>query len=110
MQTTFDVLVDPHRRQILALLRSRPHAVGELVEHTGLAQSGVSRHLRILREAGFVTVTREAQSRVYRLEPARFQELDQWLADYRTLWSRTLDALGDLLETLPSGTTKESDQ
>lgn len=110
MQTTFDVLVDPHRRHILALLRERPHAVGELVEQTGMAQSGVSRHLRVLREAGFVTVTRQAQSRVYQLEPARFEELDHWLNDYRQLWSRTFDALGNLLDTLPSQRETEIDR
>ena len=78
---------------MLALLRERPRAVGELVERLGLSQPGTSKHLRVLREAGLVRVRREAQHRVYELEPAPLAELDAWLAPYRERWTTSLDAL-----------------
>ncbi|MGC4192265.1 MAG: metalloregulator ArsR/SmtB family transcription factor [Thermomicrobiales bacterium] len=109
MQATFDVLVDPHRRQILSLLRDRPHAVGELVERTGLSQPGVSRHLRVLRETGFVSVVQKGQSRVYQLERMQFAELDRWLDDYRRLWSHAFDTLGKVLDTPQPITDEETD-
>jgi DNA-binding transcriptional ArsR family regulator len=86
-------LADPHRRTLLELLRERPRAVNELVERTGLSQPGTSKHLKVLREAGLVQVRREAQRRVYALEPGPLAELDVWLAPYRRLWSDSLDAL-----------------
>src|ERR671918_2149575 len=91
--TTFDVLAEPARRRILDLLRERPRAVGELVERLGMSQPGTSKHLRVLREAGLVQVRREAQRRVYTLEPGPLAELDVWLAPYRRLWNERLDAL-----------------
>ena len=99
----FEVLADPQRRRILELLRDRPRPVGELVALTRLSQPGVSKHLRIMREAGFVAVSRHAQQRVYRLEPQNFDQLDRWLSDYRALWSGTLDALVDYLDTSAGG-------
>jgi DNA-binding transcriptional ArsR family regulator len=86
-------LADPNRRTLLELLRERPRAVNELVERTGLSQPGTSKHLKVLREAGLVQVRREAQRRVYALEPGPLAELDVWLAPYRRLWSDSLDAL-----------------
>ena len=86
-------LADPHRRAMLALMLERPRPVNELVAHTGLSQPGTSKHLRVLREAGLVTVRRDAQRRVYALAPGPLAELDVWLAPYRRLWNDSLDAL-----------------
>jgi DNA-binding transcriptional ArsR family regulator len=97
----FDVLAEPRRRQILDLLRRRPHLVGELTDELGLSQPGVSKHLRALREAGLVEVRVDAQRRWYelRLEPLR--ELDAWLHPYRRLWDRALDDLETHLDAMP---------
>jgi DNA-binding transcriptional ArsR family regulator len=89
----FDVLVDPSRRRILDLLRQREHLVGELVEDLGLSQPGVSKHLRVLREAGLVRVRVDAQRRWYGLDPAPLAEVDRWLAPYRRYWADRLDLL-----------------
>jgi DNA-binding transcriptional ArsR family regulator len=86
-------LADPHRRAMLALLLERPRPVNELVAHTGLSQPGTSKHLRVLREAGLVTVRQDAPRRVYELAPGPLAELDVWLAPYRRLWNDSLDAL-----------------
>jgi DNA-binding transcriptional ArsR family regulator len=90
---TFEVLAEPTRRRILDLLRERERSVGELVDRLALSQPGVSKHLRVLREAGLVEVRRDAQRRIYGLKPEPLGELDRWLAPYRILWSRRLDAL-----------------
>ena len=89
----FDVLVDPSRRRILDLLREREHLVGELVDDLGLSQPGVSKHLRVLREAGLVRVRVDAQRRWYGLEPLPLSEVDRWLAPYRRYWADRLDLL-----------------
>jgi DNA-binding transcriptional ArsR family regulator len=89
----FDVLTDPSRRRILDLLRAREHLVGELVEDLGLSQPGVSKHLRVLREAGLVRVRIDAQRRWYGLDPAPLAEVDRWLAPYRRYWADRLDLL-----------------
>ena len=91
--STWSALADPHRRAMLSLLLERPRPVGELVERLGLTQPGTSKHLRVLREAGLVHVRREAQRRVYGLEPGPLAEVDAWLAPYRHLWDERLDAL-----------------
>lgn len=91
--STFAALADPHRRAMLGLMLERPRAVGELVERLGLSQPGTSKHLRVLREAGLVQVRRDAQRRVYALDPGPLAELDVWLAPYRRLWNERLDAL-----------------
>ncbi len=101
MATAFAVLADPHRRQILDLLRIRDRAVGELVDQLGLSQPGVSKHLRMLREAGLVTVRHDAQRRWYGLRPEPLAEIDDWLAPYRAFWSDRLDALQRHLEENP---------
>jgi DNA-binding transcriptional ArsR family regulator len=95
----WSVLVDPHRRAMLELLRERPRVVSELVGELGLTQPATSKHLRVLREAGFVRVARDAQRRVYAIDPTPLAELDAWLAPYRRLWNDGLDALGHHLDT-----------
>jgi DNA-binding transcriptional ArsR family regulator len=93
MSATFEVLAEPARRQILELLRQRERPVGELVERLSLSQPGVSKHLRVLREAGLVRVRPEGQQRWYGLRAEPLAELDAWLAPYRELWGGRLDAL-----------------
>ena len=89
----FAVIAEPRRRQILDLLRERERPVGELVEVLGLSQPGVSKHLRVLRDAGLVDVTADAQRRLYRIRPEPLQEIDEWLMPYRVAWRDRLDAL-----------------
>jgi DNA-binding transcriptional ArsR family regulator len=93
MATTFEVLAEPTRRRILDLLLERSRPVGELVDVLGMSQPGVSKHLRVLREGGFVAVRQDAQRRWYELQPEPLAEVDAWLAPYRRLWARRLDAL-----------------
>lgn len=90
---TFEVLGAPPRRRILSELRRRPRSVNELVDALAAAQPAVSKHLKVLREAGFVSVRGEGAQRIYSLEPAPFRELEEWLAPYRSLWARHLDLL-----------------
>src|SRR5882757_2818578 len=99
--TMFDVLAEPTRRRILDLLCDGPRLVGELTEHLGLSQPGTSKQLRVLREAGLVTVRREAQRRWYEVRPQPLAEVDAWLAPYRRLWSDRLDALERHLDAMP---------
>lgn len=96
--TLWTALADPHRREIVALLLERPRPVGEIVEACGLSQPGTSKHLRVLRDAGLVRVRRDAQRRVYALDPAPIAALDTWLTPYRKLWNESLDALGRRLD------------
>ena len=91
--TTFAVLAEPTRRRIVELLLERARPFGELVDLRGLSQPGVSKHLRVLREGGFVAVRADAQRRFYELRPGPLAELDAWLAPYRRLWAGRLDAL-----------------
>jgi DNA-binding transcriptional ArsR family regulator len=101
--TTFEVLAEPRRRHILDLLRERPRPVGELVELLGLSQPGVSKHLRVLREASLVRVRQDAQRRWYELSPEPLAEIDEWLAPYRKLWASSLDALERYLDEADEG-------
>jgi DNA-binding transcriptional ArsR family regulator len=106
--STFEVLAEPRRRQILDLLRGGERPVGELVEKLTLTQPTVSKHLRVLREAGLVEVRHDAQRRWYRLRPGPLVEIDAWLAPYRQLWTTSLDALERHLDAMPDepeGTT-----
>jgi DNA-binding transcriptional ArsR family regulator len=89
----FDVLAERHRRQILDLLRLRERSVGELVAALAMSQPAVSKHLRLLRDAGLVDARVEAQRRVYRVRAEPLRQVDEWLAPYRTLWSTSLDDL-----------------
>jgi len=95
------VLADGTRRDILDLLREGERPVGELVDHLGMSQPAVSKHLRVLRDAGLVEVRPDAQRRLYRLRPDPLVEIDRWLAPYRRLWSRSLDRLERHLEEHP---------
>src|SRR5438309_9707248 len=90
---SFAVVAEPSRRQILDLLRVRERTVGELVQQLRLSQPGVSKHLRVLREAGLVDVRVDAQRRWYQLRPEPLAEVDAWLAPYRRMWSKSLDRL-----------------
>lgn len=101
MATTFEVLAEPRRREILDLLRTGERPVGELVERLTVTQPAVSKHLRVLREAGLVEVRQDAQRRWYRLRPEPLAEIDAWLAPYRRMWGEGLDALGRRLDELP---------
>jgi DNA-binding transcriptional ArsR family regulator len=103
MASTLEVLAEPHRRRILDLLIVGERPVGELVDETALSQPSVSKHLRVLREAGLVAVRSQAQRRIYRVRPEPLRELDDWLAPYRRLWASHLDALEEHLEVMPDG-------
>jgi DNA-binding transcriptional ArsR family regulator len=103
--TTWAALADPTRRAVLDLLRQRPLSVNELVDALAISQPTASKHLRVLRAAGLVHVEPVAQRRIYALEPAPFDELDEWLAPYRKLWAERLDALGKHLDST-AGSTK----
>jgi DNA-binding transcriptional ArsR family regulator len=93
MASTFDVLAEPTRRRILDLLVHDEQPVGDLVARLNISQPGVSKHLRVLREAGLVEARTDAQRRIYRVRPEPLAEIDAWLAPYRRLWSTRLDAL-----------------
>jgi DNA-binding transcriptional ArsR family regulator len=95
---TFQALADPTRRRIVEALRHGEQQVNELVARAGIHQSGVSRHLRILHDAGFVTSRPDGQRRLYSLKPEPFRALERWLALYRGLWEKRLDRLGEALE------------
>jgi DNA-binding transcriptional ArsR family regulator len=94
----FQALGDPTRRRIVEILRDGEQQVGDLVAKAGIHQSGVSRHLRILSESGFVSMRPDGQRRLYALRPEPFQELETWLAQYRNLWEARLDRFGAALE------------
>lgn len=96
---SFQTLADPTRRRVLDALSSGELQVNDIVDMVGIHQSGVSRHLRILHEAGFVTMRPDGQRRLYALKPDPFHELDEWLAKYRTLWEARLDRFGAALES-----------
>jgi DNA-binding transcriptional ArsR family regulator len=94
----FQTLADPTRRRIVEALRGGEQAVGDIVERVEIHQSGVSRHLRILSEAGFVRVRPEGPKRLYSLRAEPFRELDAWVTRYRSLWEARLDRFGAELE------------
>lgn len=91
--TTFEVLAEPSRRRILDLLAQRERPVGDLVKHTKMSQPLVSKHLRILREAGLVNVRIDGQHRRYRVDAKPLKEIDRWLDAYRKFWTKKLDDL-----------------
>ena len=95
---TFETLADRTRRRIVESLQSGEKPVGEIVRQSGIHQSGVSRHLRILNAAGFVSVRPLGQQRLYSLRPEPFRELEAWLAGYRSLWEHRLDRFAEALE------------
>jgi len=93
MESVFDIIAEPNRRAILSLLVSSQQSVGEIERELRMPQPTVSKHLRVLREAGFVEATVDAQRRLYRLKPEPFQEVDAWLDQFRRFWSDHVDAL-----------------
>jgi DNA-binding transcriptional ArsR family regulator len=97
----FEVLAEPNRRRILDLLGREERPVGELVSGLELSQPAVSKHLRVLREAGLVRVRTDGQRRLYRIHPDPLRALDDWLAPYRRLWTERLDDLERHLEEMP---------
>ena len=97
-KSVFETLADPSRRRIVEVLSHGERPVGDIVARAGIHQSGVSRHLRILQEAGFVTRRPDGQRRLYSLRPEPFRELEAWLGRYRDLWEGRLNRLGAALE------------
>lgn len=93
MESVLQALADGSRRTLLDILRDHPATAGELADALPIARPGVSRHLRVLRDAGLVEVRQEAQRRIYSLRPEPLAEVDTWLSGYRALWSSRLDAL-----------------
>jgi DNA-binding transcriptional ArsR family regulator len=108
MESVFDILAEPNRRAILNLLVSSQHSVGEIEHQLRMPQPMVSKHLRVLRQAGFVEATVDAQRRLYRLKPEPFQAMDAWLAPFRRFWSAHVDALERHLDRMdPPTVTKQ---
>ena len=108
VESVFEVIAEPNRRAILSLLVSSQQSVGEIEHQLRMTQPAVSKHLRVLREAGFVESTVDAQRRLYRLKPEPLQELDAWLAQFRRFWSAHIDALERHLDRMDkSGPTKK---
>jgi DNA-binding transcriptional ArsR family regulator len=93
MESAFEIIAEPNRRAILSLLVSSEQSVGEIERRLRMSQPMVSKHLRVLREAGFVESTVDAQRRLYRLKPEPFRAMDDWLAQFRRFWSAHVDAL-----------------
>ncbi|HEY1251225.1 MAG TPA: metalloregulator ArsR/SmtB family transcription factor [Thermoanaerobaculia bacterium] len=100
MESAFAVIAEPNRRAILSLLISSQQSVGEIERRLRMPQPAVSKHLRVLRDAGFVESTVDAQRRLYRLRPEPFREVDAWLGQFRRIWSAHLDALERHLDRL----------
>ena len=100
MESIFEIIAEPNRRAILSLLISSEQSVGEIERQLRMTQPAVSKHLRVLRDAGFVESTVDAQRRLYRLKPGPFQELDTWLAQFRRFWSAHVDALERYLDRM----------
>jgi len=108
VESLFEIIAEPNRRAILGLLASSEKSVGEIERQLRMSQPSVSKHLRVLREAGFVESTVDAQRRLYRLKPGPFQEFDAWLAQFRRFWSAHIDALERHLDRMDRATTAKS--
>jgi DNA-binding transcriptional ArsR family regulator len=104
MESAFRIIAEPNRRAILGLLASSQRSVGEIERRLRMPQPAVSKHLRVLREAGFVESTVDAQRRLYRLKPKPLQEVDAWLAQFRRFWSAHVDALERHLDRMEQST------
>jgi DNA-binding transcriptional ArsR family regulator len=104
VESVFEIIAEPSRRAILSLLVGSQQSVGEIERQLGMPQPAVSKHLRVLRDAGFVESTVDAQRRLYRLKPEPFQEVDAWLEQFRRFWSRHVDALERYLDRMESTT------
>jgi DNA-binding transcriptional ArsR family regulator len=107
METAFQIIAEPNRRAILSLLVTSQQSVGEIERRLRMSQPTVSKHLRVLREAGFVESTVDAQRRLYRLNPEPLQEVDAWLAQFRRFWSEHVDALERHLDRMAQSSTTE---
>ena len=108
--SVFEIIAEPNRRAILSLLVSSEQSVGEIERQLHMPQPAVSKHLRVLREAGFVDSTVDAQRRLYRLKPGPLQEVDTWLAQFRRFWSAHLDALERHLDRMDQSTPTKRKQ
>jgi DNA-binding transcriptional ArsR family regulator len=109
MESVFEIIAEPNRRAILSLLVASEQSVAEIEQELGMSQPTVSKHLRVLREAGIVEFTVDAQRRVYRLRPEPLREVDAWLAQFRRYWSARVDALErhlDRMDRKPKKATK----
>ena len=110
MESAFEILAEPNRRAILSLLVSSEQSVGEIERRLGMPQPMVSKHLRVLRDAGFVEATVDAQRRLYRLKPEPFREIDAWLEQFRRFWSAHIDALERHLDRIHSPKTIKKEE
>jgi len=108
VESVFEIIAEPNRRAILSLLVSSQQSVGEIERQLRMSQPTVSKHLRVLRDAGFVESTVDAQRRLYRLKPEPFQELDTWLDQFRRFWSAHVDALARYLDRMDQSTPTKS--
>ena len=106
MESSFAIIAEPNRRAILGLLASSEHSVGEIERRLSMPQTSVSKHLRVLREAGFVESRVEAQRRVYRIRPEPLMEVDAWLAAFRRYWEAHVDALERHLDRIEQAPKK----
>lgn len=106
MESSFAVLAEPNRRAILGLLASSERSVGDIERRMRIPQTSVSKHLRVLREAGFVEARVEAQRRVYRVRPEALLEIDEWLAPFRRLWEARMDKLERQLDRMEQTSRK----
>jgi len=104
MESAFDIIAEPNRRAILSLLVSSQQSVGEIERQLRMPQPTVSKHLRVLRDAGFVESSVDAQRRLYRLKPESLLEVDAWLAPFRRFWSAHVDALERHLDRIEEST------
>ncbi len=107
MESVFEIIAEPNRRAILSLLASSQQSVGEIGRQLRMPQTTVSKHLRVLREAGFVESTVDAQRRLYRLKPGPLMEVDAWLTPFRRFWSTHVDALERHLDRMESVSPNE---
>ena len=108
MESVFEIIAEPNRRAILSLLAASQQSVGDIERHLRMPQPTVSKHLRVLRDAGFVEATVDAQRRLYRLKPEPLQEVDAWLAPFRRYWSAHIDALERHLDRMERVTRAKS--
>jgi DNA-binding transcriptional ArsR family regulator len=107
MESVFEIIAEPNRRAILSLLASSQQSVGEIERQLGMPQPSVSKHLRVLRDAGFVEATVDAQRRLYRIKPESLRELDAWLIPFRKFWSGHIDKLERHLDRMDQPKTKK---
>ena len=108
MEKVFEIIAEPNRRAILSLLATSTQSVGEIERQLSMSQPTVSKHLRVLRDAGFVESTVDAQRRLYRLKPESLRELDAWLIPFRRLWSKHIDALERHLDRMDQPKPKKT--